>query len=468
VEHLQKLAIIAVVNLIVYYRTLFFGYVGDDVERSERPQEFKNRYHRWWIQFIGLKHINSMVAHAISIGTHTICCIMIYLALGRNNVSFLAALLFSINPVNMQGSIWISGRNYVTSSILALGMFLFPYCSWIFYIGTSHFAVNAWFAPLAFLGTPYWYMVGIIPVVWLVTSNNKATLKRKLWETGGLKTTNSEMRAVKLRKIIPFVKTYLYYFVLAVVPFRLGIEHNFIRGFGTNETDNKKGYRLDKFFWAGAVLFITVCGASLYCIFNGWHPALWGLFWFTVNIAMWCNFVTYQQQIAERYIFLANIGMMYALANLIIAYPILITAFIVGYLVRLLYVQDMYLNDYWAVEYTIMESKELHYMWLMRAVKKFMVRDYVGSLFDLREAYKHKPYDLKVLYNLAVVFFMLGDLVNAKEFVGKARANIYDELEESIEPSFKQLEDLIKQVEEAKEKGETQVQVDLSKVMVVK
>jgi len=468
VEHLQKLAIIAVVNLIVYYRTLFFGYVGDDVERSERPQEFKNRYHRWWIQFIGLKHINSMVAHAISIGTHTICCIMIYLALGRNNVSFLTALLFSINPVNMQGSIWISGRNYVTSSILALGMFLFPYCSWIFYIGTSHFAVNAWFAPLAFLGTPYWYMVGIIPVVWLVTSNNKDTLKRKLWETGGLKTTNSEMRAVKLRKIIPFVKTYLYYFVLAVVPFRLGIEHNFIRGFGTNETDNKKGYRLDKFFWAGTVLFITVCGASLYCIFNGWHPALWGLFWFTVNIAMWCNFVTYQQQIAERYIFLANIGMMYALANLIIAYPILITAFIVGYLVRLLYVQDMYLNDYWAVEYTIMESKELHYMWLMRAVKKFMVRDYVGSLFDLREAYKHKPYDLKVLYNLAVVFFMLGDLVNAKEFVGKARANIYDELEESIEPSFKQLEDLIKQVEEAKEKGETQVQVDLSKVMVVK
>lgn len=467
-EHLQKLAIIAVVNLIVYYRTLFFGYVGDDVERSERPQEFKNRYHRWWIQFIGLKHINSMVAHAISIGTHTICCIMIYLALGRNNVSFLTALLFSINPVNMQGSIWISGRNYVTSSILALGMFLFPYCSWIFYIGTSHFAVNAWFAPLAFLGTPYWYMVGIIPVVWLVTSNNKDTLKRKLWETGGLKTTNSEMRAVKLRKIIPFVKTYLYYFVLAVVPFRLGIEHNFIRGFGTNETDNKKGYRLDKFFWAGTVLFITVCGASLYCIFNGWHPALWGLFWFTVNIAMWCNFVTYQQQIAERYIFLANIGMMYALANLIIAYPILITAFIVGYLVRLLYVQDMYLNDYWAVEYTIMESKELHYMWLMRAVKKFMVRDYVGSLFDLREAYKHKPYDLKVLYNLAVVFFMLGDLVNAKEFVGKARANIYDELEESIEPSFKQLEDLIKQVEEAKEKGETQVQVDLSKVMVVK
>ena len=51
---------------------------------------------------------------------------MIYLALGKNNLSFLTAILFSINPVNIQGSVWISGRNYVISSILTLAMFMFP------------------------------------------------------------------------------------------------------------------------------------------------------------------------------------------------------------------------------------------------------------------------------------------------------------------------------------------------------
>ena len=468
-EHIQKLALIAVLNLIVYYKTLFYGYVGDDVERSERKDpEFKNRYHRWWIQFIGLRHINSMVSHFITLITHTVCCLMIYLALGRNNLSFLTAILFSINPVNMQGSIWISGRNYVTSSILTLGMWMFPFISWIFYTATSHFAVNAWFAPLVFLGTKHWYMVGIIPVVWLITSNNRTTLHRKLWETGGLKTTNTEMRAIKVQKIIPFVKTYLYYFVLCIFPWTLGLEHNFLRGFGTNKTDNEKGYKMNWVFWTGLTLFLSVCVSSVYCIFNGWHPAIWGLFWFTVNIAMWCNFVTIQQQISERYCYIAAIGLMYALANVIIHYPILITDFIVGYLIRLWFVSDIYINDWWAVEYSIREEKKGYQMWLMRGIKKFMAKDHMGALYDFNEAYIHKPYDLKILFNLATVTFILGDVVKAREFLEKAKVNVYDELGESVKPAFDQLEGQIKLVEEAKARGETQVQIDLSKVMIVK
>ena len=79
-EHIMKLAMITGLNLIVYYKSLFFGYVGDDVERSERKTPvFKNTFHRWWIQFIGLRHINSMVSHFISLWTHIICCWFIYL-----------------------------------------------------------------------------------------------------------------------------------------------------------------------------------------------------------------------------------------------------------------------------------------------------------------------------------------------------------------------------------------------------
>ncbi|HEC64430.1 MAG TPA: hypothetical protein ENI23_03970 [bacterium] len=314
-EHLQRIAIIAVLNLIVYYKTLFYGYVGDDVERAERKQEFKNIFHRWWLQFVGMKHINSINSHAITILTHTACCVMIYLALGRNNIAFLTAILFSINPVNIQGSVWISGRNYATSAILTLGMFIFPPLTWAFYMSASYFAVNGWFAPLCFLGTEWWWVIGIIPVAWVLTNSNKAVMHRKIYETAGLKTTNTEMRALKPRKIIVFMKTYIYYFTLCIFPWNLGIEHNFLRGFGTNATDNKIGYKIDWIFFTGLIVFSSVCLSSLYCIIRGdWNPAIWGLFWFTINIAMWNNLLTIQQQIAERYCYLANIGLQYALA----------------------------------------------------------------------------------------------------------------------------------------------------------
>ncbi len=467
-EIFQRLALILVVNLIVYYKTLFYGWVGDDVERANRKQEFNNIIHRWWLQFISMKHINSMNAHAINIVVHAICCCMIYLALGRSNISFLAAMLFTLNPVNMQGSVWISGRNYVTASIFTLGMFLFPPLTWAFYMTSSYFAVSGWFAPLCFLGTKWWYMVGIIPIAWVLTNSNKVTIHKKLWETAGLKTTNTEMRAMKPKKLIVFLKTHLYYFVLAIFPFNLGIEHDYLRGFGTNATDNKIGYKLDKLFYIGLTLAIFMAISAIRGIVWGWQPWAWGIFWFSINIAMWCNFITIQQQIAERYLYLANIGIMYALASIIIGYPIVITAFLVGYLIRLWYVMDMYLNDYWAVEYSIMESKKMHYVWLMRGVKKWVARDHQGALYDFNEAYQHKPYDLKVLYNLAATCFVLGDVVKARDYLAKARANVYDELESEVKPAFDNLEAQIVVVEKAKAKGITQMQIDLSKVMVVK
>lgn len=464
----ENICIIALVNLVVYWKSIYYGFVGDDIERHERKQEFKNIFHRWWIQFIGLKHLDTQLSHFITIIVHTLCCICIYIVLGKNNISLLTAILFSIHPINIQGSVWISGRNYVTASILTLLMFMLPQVSWALYAATSYFAVNAWFTPLAFLGTKYWYMIGIIPAIWLLNKNNRQILHVKLWENAGLKTTNTEMRAIKPRKIIPFIKTYIYYFTLCIIPFNLGIEHGFLRGFGTNKTDNEKGYQKSFIFWAGLVIFLSIVTWSGWCILKGWNPIAWGLFWFTINIAMWCNFVTYQQQIAERYCYLANIGMLFALANLIVNYPIIIACFIIGYFVRLWYAMDAYMSDWWAVEYNIREFKTLSYMWLMRGVKKFMDKDFMGAYMDLTEAYKHKPYDLKILYNYATTCFVLGDVVKAREFLEKTKINIYDELEESIMPVLNQLEGLIKTVEEAKSRGETQVQVDLSKVMVVK
>lgn len=466
--HVEHLAIIGLVNLLVYWKSLYFGLVGDDVERAQREQVFKNIFHRWWIQFIGLKHRNPMVSHAITIATHTLCCMLIYVAFGSNWVSFLTSLLFSVNPINTQGAVWISGRNYVTSAILALCMFIFPHVSWAFYTATSHFAVNAWFTPLLFLGTKYWYCVFIIPIVWLLTQNNKQTLSRKLWDTGGIKTTNTEMRAIKWQKIFPFFKTFQYYFWECVFPFKLGVEHNYLRGFGTNKHDNRSGYKLDWQFCTGLGIGLFIAVWGLICIFSGWNPICYGLVWFAINIAMWCNFVTYQQHLAERYAYLSCIGVMYAIANIISPYPVVISALLTAYIVRLWYSMDTYKNDWWAVEYTLKEFPNNSYMWVMRGVKKYMSHDYQGALMDFNEALQYKAHDLKALYNCATCFLIVGDVGRAREFWLKAKDNIYDELENEVKPAFDLLDEQIKLAEESVKKGEPGIKLDLAKLMVVK
>jgi hypothetical protein len=464
-ETINYALIIVLVNLIVYFRTMHYGYVGDDVERSQRRRPkryFKKWYHRWWVQFIGLRHTNPQHAHFMTIMVHTSVCVLIYFALGSNNVSFLTALLFSINPVNIQGSVWVSGRNYAIATFLTLLMFLSPFTSVVPYYLTTFFSVNAWFAPLAFLWTPHWYLFLLVPLFLIFSKRNKQTIHNKIWG-GKIKTTNSEMREVKPDKLIIFTKTFGYYYKICLFPFVLGIDHKFLYGFGTNQTDNKKGYKIDGHFWFG-----LMCGLSPFIAFHfGLREVGWGLWWFAVNIAMWSNFITIQQQISLRYVYLANVGMSYALANLIIGYPILITIFLVFYLTRLWYTLPSYINDYWAVEYCIQETRTFHYIWLMRGVKKYFAKDFPGAYFDFMEAHMHKPYDFKVLYNIAATSLLLGNVKQAREFLERAKQNIYDEMKSEIVVPIRNIEQSILNAE-AQLKSGPNINLDLRNVLVVK
>ena len=152
----------------------------------------------------------------------------------------------------------------------------------------------------------------MVPIA-LLTPRIRKVLDHKM-HRHPTKTYNSEMVAIKFEKIFPFLKTYGYYFRLCLFPYKLGLYHQFLYGQGTNQTDNKKAYYLDWDFRFGvAVIVLTM----VMCIFF-WGPVAWGLLWFGVNIAMWNNFMTIQQQIAERYCYLPNVGLMFALANVIL------------------------------------------------------------------------------------------------------------------------------------------------------
>lgn len=453
-------ALLSLGIVAIYWRTINYGYVCDDLEPSKRKvneneyytkkdleinnhnfalynqeitknkdnpdykkvdfipikHKVKNIFHKLYLELIGDVYFNSKRAHIMTMILHIITCNLIYWSFGPNNISFLAAILFAINPVNTQGgSIWLSGKIYNISSMLALLMWLFPTFGFIPYFLTRFFNINAVFTPLLFLQTEYYYLTflplfGVFMFDWI--------LKVKK-DTG----SNNEMATIKLIKIIPFFKTFGYYTLLCLVPFRIALYHHFIWGVGVNKQYNKIAYKISPMFWIGLVLFSSMS----YLVYYFWlQPLSIGLMWFIVNIIMWCNIITLQQQISERCVHTANIGLMYALAWTITPYPIIISIIITFYLTRLWFIMPMYRNEYWHTEYSAIGDPKCNYIWISRGVKKYFLKDFLGAFYDFMEAKRCSPWEFKANLNAANMCIMTQNFDMAENLLKDCENGLYD------------------------------------------
>lgn len=408
----SKIIIILSVNVLLYARTLRFGYVSDDLPSENRRTTHKQgKYERVWQSATSGK---PKLDHAISLAVHAFCCVFIYTGLGANDISFMAALLFSANPVNNQGAIWISGRNYAWGGLLMMLSMTCPFSAPFAMIGATVSSI-AYFAPIGFIGSQSWYLVLFLPIVWILKykvlrdevkgrrGNEAVTFDKKFgWE-----------------KIIIAIKTYGFYFGLCVVPFALTWYHAFMQsGAGAgNEIMKKKALRLDWTFWLG----LSVMGFLIYSLWN-WTPIAWGIFWYSVCIAPYLNLFRMQQEIAERYCYVANIGIMFALAHLL--NPVAF-AFVAGvYIARLMVFLPAYSDDYWIIEKSVNEDPGAWYCWFIRAHKRWLQQSYREALNCWVMAKMISPTEFKILYNIAVVLKFLQKHAEADEYMKLAMQNV--------------------------------------------
>ena len=207
--------IILVLSLVLlnYARALKFGYVSDDLlsegRRTSKPSKVGSDERIWQSSTSGKPKLD----HGISIAVHGICCVLIYIGLGPNNISFAAALLFSVNPVNNQGAVWISGRHYAWCALflmMAKASKFFGLPAMI--AATVH--PTALFAPIGFVGSEQWYLVIFLPVVWLL---HWKKLKREVTVRRGNEVVDFDKR-LSVRKLIVAVKIYGWYFWLCIFP----------------------------------------------------------------------------------------------------------------------------------------------------------------------------------------------------------------------------------------------------------
>ena len=129
---LNSIAWIIVINLALYIKTLRFRFVSDDFSCWKNPPVAKNAWHKLWLQITGQMKIYAKsiqfiytnkklfmaivrkeeMEHLLTLLIHIGICVTIYFTFGVSWISFVAAMLYSTNPVNNQGTIWPSGRGY--------------------------------------------------------------------------------------------------------------------------------------------------------------------------------------------------------------------------------------------------------------------------------------------------------------------------------------------------------------------
>lgn len=433
-ETFNAVAWIVIVNLALYMKTLRYKFVSDDFTVWKNPPVAKNLWHRLWLEVTGQKKIYARsirfarangklymaiirceeMEHLFTIALHTAICVTIYFAFGASWVSFVAAMLYSTNPVNNQGTIWPSGRGYVYPILFLLLAMALPMASPLFlYAGTWYTA--GFLAPLALIGSKWWYLLGLMPVIWYLHTKKftKAVKNKQNMECF------DEDKVIHPRKLILAVKTFGFYLTLCIIPFRITFYHNFLQSAAGSM--KHKCYTLCRYFWIGVA---GIVGMVAYGCLLPWDTFIWALLAFSLTIIPFCNFVRANQEIAERFAALPNVFLMYALAHLIAPYTALFTAFLAFYATRTFYTLTLYKDEYFITEHAIIEDPHAWWAWHCRAMKRWDTQSYKEALILWVMAKLISPREFKVLMNIATCLRLLKNDKEADEYLELAAQNV--------------------------------------------
>ena len=409
------LLIIAVV-VLAYYRTIEYGYIIDDLDHS-KGEPTPNKWRRWWEHFYGVKFTNSKLAHSFNILVHTMVCILIYMVFGSNQLSLLTALLFAINPVNNQCSIWISGRVYAVSTMIFLVGILFMPLMPVLYGLANWWTINTLLAPILMLLTGHPIIAVLMPLgLLLIRKKGKNTMDAGKTRYKG---ATDEMGEVSFRKLIIVFKTLGYYFLLCLFPVKLGMCHNYLSTFGMSKSETDCHYKLDIFFLVG----VALTGVAAANFIHPFFPPLFGLLWFLLFAAQWSNFIVINHLITERYIYLANIGVMWLLANLIYGTP-LVYIFMTFYAVRLYYFTPAY-KDYVSYWRSNTENfPDVAMGWNQYGLGLLQFGNGGSALDAWIRGVQERPNDFRLNYNTANLLLGSGNTQEAIKFIKAAEANL--------------------------------------------
>ena len=228
------------------------------------------------------------------------------------------------------------------------------------------------------------------------------------------------MQKMSWGKIVVGVKCYAYYTYIALLPLHLGMYHTFCYTLGLSEKDNKHWGKVTPLFFAGLLLICVV----LVGIVWGNSEVRLGLVWYTLFIAQWCNVRTLYQPIAERYLYLPNVGLMYVLAICIGHSPVAIGMWLTFYCTRLYYYLPAYKDGLTLFKANADNFPDLYNVYNSWGAELYF-RGKVGAAVDAWiDGTQWKADDFKLNSNLAHALVKIGNIPMALHYLEMARKSI--------------------------------------------
>lgn len=358
--------------------------------------------------------------HALTIFLHTTICCLIYQVLGHNNISFWAAILYAVNPINHQTAIWSNGRRYALNIILVLIMLWLPkpfgLLSWVC---TPILHLTAVFAPIM-MG---WQYALVIPVAGLIAW---------YWQWGDYKMRLSTQKTQEMlkytpKRIIPSVKLFGFYFIRSFLPGRVMMVYPHLYFWGLTKEGTEDAHRLNLSFFKG----VTAIGLTITTLmFLHGQDRLYFIF-AVLSIVQWCGFLTVTQHSCDRYIATAMPFMMYVLSYFVFTYagamavPIILL-FIGLYISELNVVMRMYRNiisfheyeNFFYPDNIVSRAAMVHGM---MAEKQPLI-----AWHEIQTALRYHPNDMRINLLAAEVCLVMADKERAKFHLDTAMNGCYD------------------------------------------
>jgi len=411
-----KIWALIAVNLLFFGRTLAYGMIIDDIAafNAQKDRRTPNFWKNLWLQFRQHYSESPALGHLFNIIMHTVNTVLVYFVFRQTDIAFLTALLFCINPVSNMASTWLSGRTYAVATTLILIGFACPLLFFIVYPITFAWSISTFMAPILLVFGEYKLLVLMLPIVAFLA-------RKKYMKTINLraKTVPDIMKKFNARKLILVFKTFAYYFFLCLFPFKLGMCHSYLHTFGLSKEETAPWFKLDKFFFAGIALMALI----VLCITRMGVDYSFGLIWFCVFALQWCNWIVINHPITERYMYLANIGLMYFMATVIIGTPFM-WIFLTMYAVLNLRFIPAYKDclDYWKSNIENFPDVAMGYNQYGLELKK---HGQVGTAFDVwLKGLRVRPNDFRINFNIANMLAEQGRWDIIKKFIVTASKNI--------------------------------------------
>ena len=398
----------------LFHRSLRCGYVVDDNDRYFKMQEYKKVKFHWHTARNKLDFLKGLAnnclygagmfktqqqEHLFTSCIHLIITLLIYTMSGN----LMASILWLINPINNQLSLWLNGRRYQIALLCILlawnykilAIFLYPFSVWLHVYGVAF--------PLLLLFTKYWMFTAVGIILFGIFGWRRAKsrfLSRKKDFTPG-----NEIHKVTPKKIIIYVKCLGYYFFNTLIPNKPRMYHEFLYYFGRYKKTIDEGYSLNFDFWRGLAVLTYI----LYEIFIGHN--FWA-FWWILFISQYSGIVWVTQLCSDRYMSLAGIGLMILFVERVSMLPLIGQVAVYGpvitlYIIRYMPLFNAYKNTQDFHDYHIAIQPDAVESRTLQAIRYLKMKDECRAFAVIKAGLRWRPNDFKLLIGIMQTMFVL-------------------------------------------------------------